>query len=113
MKENYIIKTDEKDNSEGDGSTATIFAFLLLICICLVSVGFSVQSTVDNRELKKRIIKLEQHDSIYQEFYYSLVDSNEKKSFLVVATTCNAVKEQTDNTPDRTSCQTAGSVPKE
>lgn len=49
--------------------------------------------------------KVNQQDSLFNDLYYSIVDTMEKESYLVHLTTYNATQKQTDNTPNKTSAQ--------
>lgn len=51
------------------------------------------------KDIKK---ELKEKDSLWNDLYYSIVDTMEKEAFLVTMTTYNATKEQCDNTPSVT-----------
>lgn len=73
---------------EKDYSNKQLLTGLSIIGIILISSILVGKSYLDNK-LKKMDIKMNVQDSLNKDFYYSLVDSNEKTSFLVTATTYN------------------------
>lgn len=57
------------------------------------------------RRIDKLETKIVQQDSLWNELYYSIVDTFEKESYLVTVTTYNASEKQTDSSPHLTSAQ--------
>ena len=43
-------------------------------------------------------------DSLFNDMYYSVIDTFERTAFIVTATTWNPTKAQCDDSPDRTAC---------
>ena len=74
---------------------------LLIAFIAVAAFGWC--SFIQNQiiDLKKQN---NTQDSLFQDLYYSVIDTFEKKAFLVTVTTYNATKNQCDESPDRTAC---------
>ena len=71
----------------------------VLIFICIIIGIFRLE----NHIVKQTKIN-KYNDSLYKDMYYSIIDSNEKESYLVTATTYNPTIHQCDSSPDRTAC---------
>lgn len=71
---------------------------------CIICVGLLLRIHLIKERINHLIIENKTQDSLFQNLYYSIIDSFEKKAFLVTATTYNATKNQCDNSPDRTAC---------
>lgn len=91
-----MVEEENKDK-DGESKILMVFAFLMLFCI------------------GGGIIRLEKHilhqnnvdrvqDSLWNDMYYSIVDTFEKEAYLVTATTYNPTIHQCDSSPDRTAC---------
>lgn len=82
-----------------------VWLSLGVLFLLILHVGFStyykdkVESKIELME-----IKINEQDSLFKDLYYSIVDTFEKSSFLVTATTWNPTKAQTDNSPHLTAC---------
>ena len=74
---------------------------LLIAFIAVAAFGWCSFIQTQVTDLKKQN---NTQDSLFQDLYYSVIDTFEKKAFLVTVTTYNATKNQCDESPDRTAC---------
>jgi 3D (Asp-Asp-Asp) domain-containing protein len=74
---------------------------LVLVYVAISFFGFYYNMWSINKV--KEVNKIQ--DSLFNDMYYAVIDTNEKDAFLVTLTTYNASKLQTDDTPNLTSYQ--------
>ncbi len=81
--------------------TGLLLSLIYIITFCYILLRL-------NYNLNERLMIIEQQnktqDSLFNDMYYAVIDTGERKSFIVTVTTYNATKGQCDESPDRTSC---------
>lgn len=83
------------DLNENQIHSRAMWSLIIILCIGL---GILFYSQIQHEN------KLDNISYRYDSMYYSIVDTFEKKSFLVTATTWNPTKAQTDDSPHLTAC---------
>ena len=81
--------------NENQINSRALWALIIIIMASFVML-FYIQIKTETK-LNEAIYK-------YDSMYYSIVDTFEKKSFLVTVTTWNPTKSQTDDSPHLTAC---------
>jgi 3D (Asp-Asp-Asp) domain-containing protein len=71
-----------------------IILFIIILFLCVL-----IDYRVDGIEKNDK-----KQDSLFNDMYYSVIDTFEKEAFLVTLTTYNPSKAQTDKSPNLTAC---------
>lgn len=75
---------------------------ILLIFSVMTWTVVEIINRSNFRDYTKLEAKINYQDSLFKDFYYSIVDTFERDYFLITLTTYNAVKGQCDNSPNIT-----------
>lgn len=87
-------------NEKKEDDKLISYWYLAVVLLLIVILNYRTNNRIDS--VNKTI---EYNDSLWNDLYYSIVDTMEKESYLVTVTTYNPSDKQTDKSPNLTSAQ--------